>query len=305
MKIEQRDLEYFAAVAEHGNLGRAAEALALTQPALSMSLRRLERATGSKVVRRTSKGIALTDAGATLLKHVNRLRLAHEDILREVSDIGQARAGHLRLGTHLAMSAAWVAAACGRLLKEAPRVTMALTVASRPELLRALRAGELDMLVTTAGSLDGEDLAQEHLEDYEYVVCCARRHRLARSKRLVCADLVNERWVIREGHNPLLRLQGVFEKRGLPPPKVAVTSPLAEFGLRIVAASDALGHFGHAVTQEASKRLPLAVLRIEDWVSVRNQSAIIYRRDAYLSPAARRLIDLIKVAVEAPRHGEK
>jgi DNA-binding transcriptional LysR family regulator len=53
------------------------------------------------------------------------------------------------------------------------------------------------------------------------------------------------------------------------------------------------------------KRLQLAVLRIEDWVSVRNQSAIIYRRDAYLSPAARRLIDLIKAAVEAPRHDEK
>lgn len=185
-------------------------------------------------------------------------------------------------------------------------MTMALTVvASRPELLHALRAGELDLLVTTAGSLDGEDLAQEHLEDYEYVVCCARRLRLARSKRLVCADLVNERWVIREGHSPLLRLQGVFEKRGLPPPKVAVTSSLTEFGLQIVAASDALGHFSDAVTQEASRRLQLAVLRIEDWIRVSNQSAIIYRRDAYLSPVARRLIDLIKVAVEAPRHGEK
>jgi DNA-binding transcriptional LysR family regulator len=305
MKIEQRDLEYFAVVAENGNLGRAAEALALSQPALSTSLQRLERATGAKVVRRTSKGVELTAAGATLLKHVNRLRLAHEDILREVADIGQARAGHLRLGTHLGTGATWGAAACGRLLKEAPRVTIALTVAGRPELLHALRAGELDLLLAAAGSLDGEDLAQEHVIDNEFVVCCARRHRLTRLRRLVCADLVNERWVTSGGHNRVLGLRGVFEKRGLPPPKVAVTSRLTEVGLRIVAASDALGHFSDPVTQEASKRLQLAVLRIEDWVSVRNQSAIIYRRDAYLLPAARRLIDLIKVAVEAPRHGEK
>ena len=104
MKIEQRDLEYFAVVAEHGNLGRAAEALELSQPALSMSLKRLERATGSKIVRRTAKGVELTEASGTLLRHVARLRLAHEDILKEVADIGQARAGHIRVGTSVGIS---------------------------------------------------------------------------------------------------------------------------------------------------------------------------------------------------------
>lgn len=301
MKIEQRDLEYFAVVAEHGNLGRAAEALALTQPALSMSLRRLERATGSKVVRRTSKGVELTAAGAALLKHVSRLRLAHEDILREVSDIGHARAGHLRIGTSLSTTAVRLAAACGRLLNEAPRVTIALTVARRPELLHLLRDGELDLLLTPAGGLDGEDLTQEHLMDNEFVVCCSRRHRLARSKRVVCADLVNERWVLGGGPGSLSRLQGLFEKRGLPPPKVAVTSMLPEFRLRIVAATNLLGHFGRAAVEESPKRLALAVLRIEDWDSAWNQSAIIYRKGAYLSPAARRLIDLVKSAVQAQR----
>jgi DNA-binding transcriptional LysR family regulator len=52
-----RDIEYFSVVAEHGHLGRAADALGLTQPTLSMSLRRLEQAMQARLVRRTSKGM--------------------------------------------------------------------------------------------------------------------------------------------------------------------------------------------------------------------------------------------------------
>lgn len=57
MKIEPRDIQYFAVVAHLGNMGRAAEELGLSQPALSKSLRRLESAVGAKLVRRTPKGV--------------------------------------------------------------------------------------------------------------------------------------------------------------------------------------------------------------------------------------------------------
>ena len=54
--MELRDIEYFAVIAEHGHLGRAADALGLSQPALSKSLRRLEQALQVKLVKRTPKG---------------------------------------------------------------------------------------------------------------------------------------------------------------------------------------------------------------------------------------------------------
>jgi len=53
--MELREIEYFAVIAEHGHLGRAAEVLGLSQPALSKSLRRLEQALQAKLVKRTSK----------------------------------------------------------------------------------------------------------------------------------------------------------------------------------------------------------------------------------------------------------
>src|SRR6476469_9186678 len=98
MKIELRDLEYFAVICEHGHLGRAAESLDMSQSALSKSLRRIEDAVGAKVVMRTPKGVELTSGGSALRAQVQRLRLAVDDVIHEAQDVGQGRAEHLRIG---------------------------------------------------------------------------------------------------------------------------------------------------------------------------------------------------------------
>ena len=84
-----RDLEYFAVIAEHGQLQRAAVALGLSQPALSLSLRRLEQATKARLLKRTPKGIELTSVGAALLARVSKLRLSVDDVTREIADLGE------------------------------------------------------------------------------------------------------------------------------------------------------------------------------------------------------------------------
>jgi DNA-binding transcriptional LysR family regulator len=63
--MELRDIEYFAVIAEHGSLARAAEGLGLSQPALSKCLRWLENAVEAKLVKRTSKGVELTEPHLT------------------------------------------------------------------------------------------------------------------------------------------------------------------------------------------------------------------------------------------------
>ena len=95
-----RDIEYFAVLAEHGHVGRAAEALGLSQPALSVSLRRLEQSMNAKLCKRTPKGIELTDVGQVLLSQVRRLRQTREDVMREIADLSQGRSGNLRIGAH-------------------------------------------------------------------------------------------------------------------------------------------------------------------------------------------------------------
>ena len=146
MIMDLRDIEYFAVVAQHGHLGRAAEALGLGQPALSMSLRRLEKSAQAKLVKRTSKGVELTAVGAALLSHAGKLRLARDDLAREVADLARGRAGHLRIGASPSNAEVCLPEACSTLLMEAPKVTLNVAVLDNDALLPALRKGELDTI---------------------------------------------------------------------------------------------------------------------------------------------------------------
>ena len=152
--MELRDIEYFAIVAEHGHLGRAAEALGLSQPALSKSLRRLEKAMQAKLVARTPKGVELTAEGSVLLAHVLPLRLSLQDVARKIAHLGQGRAGHLRLGSAPGAADYLLPTAFGTLVSDAPDVTVSVTVEPEPVIVAALRNGQLDLMVTLLQTRD-------------------------------------------------------------------------------------------------------------------------------------------------------
>src|SRR5262245_36581930 len=122
--MDLRDIEYFAVLAEHGQLVRAAEALGLSQPALSLSLRRLEKSARAKLVKRTPKGVELTAVGTALLTHVRRLQLARDDLAREISDVAHGEAGHVRVGTGPATADGFLPRVCSTVMKETPKVTV-------------------------------------------------------------------------------------------------------------------------------------------------------------------------------------
>src|SRR5262245_51122683 len=186
--MQIRDLEYFAVVAEHGNVTRASEALDLSPPALSMSLRRLESSIGAKVVERTPKGVKLTAAGAALLSQVRRLRLTLQDMSREAADLGLGRAGRLRIGLNQ-VDDEEVLAACALLLHDAPKLSFEFTGSHNDVMVPRLREGELDLIVNSISPKPYEGTAQELLFEDELVVCASAGHGLAKRRRLTIPDL--------------------------------------------------------------------------------------------------------------------
>lgn len=293
MAMEPRDLEYFAVVAEHGNLGRAAEALNLSQPALSKSLRRLERWTQMKVVKRTPKGVELTAVGAALLTHAQRLHLSLDDIDHEVADLRSGQAGHLRAGADVFAADHLMPAACAAFLKEAPKSTAKIMIGPIDMLLSALRKGELDLIVAAIPAFSQEDVVQELFEQ-EFAVYASAGHRLAKRKRVTIEDLVPEKWVV-PVHDALswqwvLR---VFANHDLPAPITGLETTSILIKLRTVASTNLLGFTGTHVLTQASARLPLVDLRVKElgW-SVR--IGVRYRKDAYVSPAAHRFIKVLE-----------
>jgi DNA-binding transcriptional LysR family regulator len=293
MAMEPRDLEYFAVVAEHGNLGRAAEALNLSQPALSKSLRRLERWTQMKVVKRTPKGVELTAVGAALLTHAQRLHLSLDDIKHEVDDLRSGQAGHLRAGADVFAADHLMPAACAAFMKEAPKTTAKIVIGPIDMLLSALHKGELDLIVASIPAFSREDVVHELFEQ-EFAVYASASHRLARLKRVTIDDLVPEKWVVPVpdalSWQWVLR---VFANHDLPAPITGLETTSILIKLQTVATTNLLGFTGAHVLTQAAVRLPLVDLRVSElaW-SVR--IGVRHRREAYVSPAARRFIEVLK-----------
>jgi DNA-binding transcriptional LysR family regulator len=297
--MDLRDIEYFAVIAEHGHLGRAAEALGLGQPALSISLRRLERAAEAKLVKRTPKGVELTAVGSALLSHVRRLQLARDDLAREVADLAQGRAGHLRIGASPANAEELLPEACSALLMNAPRVTLNVAVLDNDALLPALRKGDLDLAVFHTRQDSYPDLIQEPVRDDRFVVYCSTGNRLAKRKSMMLRDLTQERWASSPASaaTSWLSLRGAFGEQGLPQPQLALVSDSVTLRQRAVASSDLLGVSSIRVVQPAAQRLGLKILPVKDMNWIR-PVAVAYRKDSYLSPAARRFIEILKATAK-------
>jgi DNA-binding transcriptional LysR family regulator len=294
--MELRDIEYFAVIAEHRHLGRAAEALGLGQPALSLSLRRLEKSADARLIHRTPKGLELTAVGSALLSHVQRLQLAREDLAKEIAYVARGQVGRLRIGANANIANGLLADACSVMLKEAPGVTLNVVVAGETAaLVQTLRKGELDLIVSFTSHGSHEGVTHERLCEVEFVVYASIRHRLARRKSVSLGDLVNERWVSTPGSALTARnsLRHTFEERGLPAPQIAVMSDSAELSRQLVAGSDLLGFAARRPIARNAKFLGLKILQISDMTWTRF-IVIACRTSGYQSPVAKRFIDILR-----------
>lgn len=295
--MEFRDIEYFAVLAEHGHMGRAAEALGLSQPALSLSLRRLERSIQAKLVKRTPKGVELTSAGSVLLAQIHRLRLARDDVVREVADLSEGRSGNLRIGANTGVQEALVGAACAILLRNAPKVTLKVTVVAVDPLVALLRNGEIDLAVSGISAVPSEGLVHEHLFDDEFVVYASVKHRLAKRKQLTVSDLAQERWASTDSGVSVQGLRRAFEERGLPPPRIAVSSNATSVRFCAVAGSDLLGFTAIGLLRQVARRYGLVKLPVKQ-LSWQRSVGVIHRKDAYLSPTSQRFIEILKMTAK-------
>lgn len=293
--MELRDIEYFAVVAEHRNLRRASEALGLSPPALSKSLRRLEASLQAKLVERTPKGVALTPVGASLLSQVGRLRMTVSDVRRQAEDLSRGHAGHLRIGVG-ATTVEDVPDACAALLQDAPNITAQIIVADNDVMVPALLKGELDLIFNVIPDRPYPGCAQEQLFEDVFVVCASPEHRLAKRKRLSPADLVHEHWTLSapEVLN-VQHLNRAFTSRALPAPRVAIEARPLRLRLQLCASTDLLSFSARRTLRLFAPRFRLKELRVYE-LEWRRAVGVIYRDAAYLPAAARRLVGLLKTA---------
>lgn len=121
------DLKYFMEVAQSENISRAAERLGITQPSLSLSIKRLEDNVGSNLLIRTKTGVKLTKAGLVLTKNIQSLVQEWEKIKSETNKNDTDVSGRYTIGCHPTVGLYSLPETVRSILKKHPDVDLKLT----------------------------------------------------------------------------------------------------------------------------------------------------------------------------------
>lgn len=192
--MELTPLRYVVAIAEHGHMTRAAQALGVSQPTLSASVRRLEDEVGAALFHRTAKGVELTDAGRVFVEHASAAIAQVEGGVEAVGEMVGLNRGRIRIGGG-ATAVGYLLPGVIRAFRDRhPAIRLYLREAASRDVARAVRNAELDMGLVTlplAAGDEGELVVIARRRD-ELKLAVPGDHRLAGRKTFRWADVEGE-----------------------------------------------------------------------------------------------------------------
>ncbi|WP_435060895.1 LysR family transcriptional regulator [Amycolatopsis thermoflava] len=230
-------LRVFREVAERGTLTAAATALGYTQSAVSRQIAALERAAGAPLLERRHDGVRLTPAGRVVVRRAASVIDQIDATARELAGLPDEHAV-VRLGWFASAGAGLVPRALAALRETHPAISVVTREGSTPALVRALRAGTLDLAVIAAPPPfrppDSETpaLVVRTLVERGLCVAVPAAHPLARGEFVDIADLHGQRWIAGTGDDRVMGVWPGLDER----PEIAHTARDWLAKLQLVAA---------------------------------------------------------------------
>ena len=194
-----RDLRYLLAVAEHEHFGRAAQACGISQPTLSVQVRKLEELLGVTLFERSSKRVAPTEVCSQLLGHAQSAVAEAEAMFSVARNLRDPLAGRFRLGIIPTLAPYLLPLIFAPLHEALPQLEIEPWEDQTVALLERLRNHELDatLLATEA---EGTDLLSHTLFDEPFLAALPPEHRLASRPTVSETDLARDILVLADGH---------------------------------------------------------------------------------------------------------
>jgi DNA-binding transcriptional LysR family regulator len=291
--VETRDLEYFDVIARTENLGAAAQIVGRTKPALTKCIRRLEEAIGVPLFVRSGRGIVLTAAGRVLHERAGQLRSHSTEVRREVRDVANGSAGHVRIGMGARPAQQIIPNIIGDLIASMPEVTIEIVIGINNVLREALRSGDLDLVVGPSALDRVEEFVSHGLQTDEVVVAAGHTHPLLQG-RASLKDLVAHRWVLPHRlAEQRIWLEEVFRKHGLPAPQVQIETNSLYLLPELIAHTPLLTFMPRRHLSPGSSTAGLFEIKLAA-TTMKRRFDVMYREHAYLPPAALRVVALLR-----------
>ncbi len=188
--MELRQLRHFVAVAEEGNISRAAKKIFLTQPALSRQIKALEDEIGQCLLERQAHSIRLTPVGQALLGEARQLLQHAQQVLERARAAG--RGVRLRVGYAPSLAAGMLSAAVENFTQTHPNAQVELFDLSTAEMLAGLEADRLEVALSVGQQRETRGLKWTPLVRAPWQLAVHRNHPLARRPQVTPAEVAGE-----------------------------------------------------------------------------------------------------------------
>jgi len=295
-RLRLRDLHAFCTVSHAGSMGKAAQQLGVSQPAISKIIADLEHLIGVRLLDRSRKGVEPTIYGRMLLRHGLVAFDELKQSIRNIEFLADPAAGELRIGCPASMSSTFLPRIVRRFAKQYPRVVLHVSDVASPgrtaNMDRGLhdRTRDLDLARLSNPLADPramDDINVDYLFDDPLVVTAGKQSRLAGRRKVELAELINEPWIMPGPSTwQYSALAAAFHAQGLEMPK----SSIVAYSVNIMGDFLAHGPFVTALPWSWVHHNSLKVLPIElparGW-----QVAILTLKNRTLSPVVERFIE--------------
>ena len=286
-QLNFHQLYIFQTVASHFSFSRAAEALEITQPAVSIQVQELEKFLGITLFHRRPRGLRITEAGDAVLAYSQQIFALSSRLLETVQEMENLQSGHLVLGASTTPGEYVLPIVVGRFRQVYPGIHVELVIGNTRTIIQRIlnRDMDLGMVGEHVDEYSSELETVDYQED-EIVLVAAPNHPAANLGRLTAQQVVDHGLVAREEGSATRRsAESQFRKLGAVP-TIAIELGSNQAVKQAAMAGGGIGVISRLGIAAELKADMLIVLDVEGW-DCRRPLTLIQPRDRYLSPSQR------------------
>ena len=264
-RLKPRDLHVFLAVAEQGNMAKAADTLAISRPVVSKTISDLERMLGVRLFDRSPQGVEPTLYGRALLQRSVAVFDELKRTVKEIEFLADPSAGELRIGCPEVMAAGFVGAVVNRLSIRYPNLVFHMELGTITDLqVRALRERKCEFVIGRKTFADYPDMNVEPLFYERVHVAVGLRSKWAGRRKIALRQLIDEPWILAptevEREGPAAK---AFRAAGIDVPRTTVWSSSLNLRISLLATGRFVTLIHESVLRFSPHRTLLKVLPIE------------------------------------------
>ena len=297
--LQLRHLQLLVALDQFRHLGRTAEFLSLTQPAVSKSLAEIERMFGLDLFVRSTRGTEPTPYGTTVVRFARSVLADYERTRDEIDAVASGAFGRTRVGAMVVATPGLLVRAVQMLKSRSALTTVSVEEGDLTRLLPRLRVGELDLVV---GRLEpgyaSPDLQTEALYDEPMALIARPDHPMAKKARPDWDELAALPWVVPPPWaSSRIKLNQIFYQHGLNPPVDLVETASFLATLSFVRQRPAIGFVARAVAKHLEREGLAKILGVKVAIDL-PPVGILTLKGRSRTPASEQLIECLRRAAK-------